>query len=354
MIKTCLKCNQQICQFSNQWRSQKYCSDRCRKSAFKKKKAAQRRVEQRRANMLQNYEHLYLVYQCRRAGTVQVLYGHDYDSFAKTMALVKNRPKLDVDLCHIFPVKGIGRTGLFHHENLFYGGKYQNQKLGNRSFGVGRFIHNSLLLTEWAVGPNDSTNEVLVKIERYLGSIMVRYLQGLPVRKSPKAVLAQKIAHLDAKRDFEDLLRATYSDLQSMMHILTNQVQFRLPVKARHSKYMNYLDELSRFISYKDSNCKYLKVVRKLMFIGYVCLAKVRASNTFNAQLVPKYYDFILPCSSACLRVDELWSEFKDFMYDTAFFALQGKRVSLLYLVLTFYKYVDFKSIFADKALSRG
>jgi hypothetical protein len=295
--------------------------------------------------MLQNFEHLYLVYQCKRAGTVQILDGHDYDSFVKTMAVIKNKPPLDVSICHIYPVRGNGRIGLLHHENLFYGGRYQNCKLGNRSFGGGRSIHHSRLLQEWDVGVNDTVNEVLIKVERFLGPIIERYLENVSVRKSPKAALIGKIVELDPKRAVEDLMLAPCSQLLTIMQFLTRQTQFKVSRPKRASKYLNYIDELTRFISYQPAKCRYLRIIRRLMVIGYICLAKERSSSTHNAEIVSKYKQIVSRYHNACLKEEVDWSEFKDFMYDTAFFALQGKRGSIVSLILTFVGYIDVRSI---------
>jgi hypothetical protein len=106
MYKVYPICTSQIAKTSKQWKRQIYCSDKCRKVAHRKTSSKNKRIEQRRANMRQNEEVLLLVRQCKRAKTVQILKGHDAISLTTTMALVKNRPKLDVNLCHIAPVKG--------------------------------------------------------------------------------------------------------------------------------------------------------------------------------------------------------------------------------------------------------
>lgn len=136
--------------------------------------------------MRQNDEVLLLVRACRRAGTVQILTGHTLSSFLETMELVRNRPKGEVALCHIAPVKGKGSTGLFHCKNLFYGGKFQNRKFGKKYLGGGLSISHGKLKSKWAVDKDSPANDVLVLIEKFLGDIIPKYLEVAPVRKSKK------------------------------------------------------------------------------------------------------------------------------------------------------------------------
>ena len=140
MSKQCPACNTEVDKSSRQWTNKIYCSQECRKAAYRKKKSKFTRAQQRRSNMRQNEEVLRLVRECRRAGTVQVLTGHSLVSFIDTMRLVRERPKGDVRLCHIAPVKGKDSIGLFHCANLFYGGRYQNARFGNNYIAGGLSI----------------------------------------------------------------------------------------------------------------------------------------------------------------------------------------------------------------------
>jgi 2-polyprenyl-6-methoxyphenol hydroxylase-like FAD-dependent oxidoreductase len=92
MIKECCLCKSNIEKKSKQWVSQVYCSAKCRKVAHRKGKSSKNRIEQKRANLHQNDEVLYLIRQCKKAGTIQILDGHTLSSFIETMALIKNRP----------------------------------------------------------------------------------------------------------------------------------------------------------------------------------------------------------------------------------------------------------------------
>lgn len=340
MFKVCLRCGSQIWPGSSQFGRQKYCSDRCRKSSFKKSKSRKRRIDQRRANLPLNSEFIKLVNECLRAGTVQILYGHDSRSFALTMELIRNRPKFDVNLCHIYPVKGHGYTGLFHHQNLFYGGAYQNKVLGNTHFGAGLSISDSLLERKWKVWEGMPMREVLCKIENFLGESLNGYLAIMPVRKSPKVSLANRILEVSPECNFENLMSKSFRDLALLWKKKTKQSTFFVTAKRQSSKYACYLDELSRFISYGGIGSKYFQRVRRLLLVGYICLSKIEESHTFNEETASKYSSFLRPFSNFYLKHSESWSEFKDFLYEVAFYSLQGVTFNLVSLTLAFSSYV--------------
>lgn len=343
MHKICLFCSIQITRISKQSKLQKYCSDKCRVVAYKKQISKNKRIEQRRANMLQNEEVLLLVRLCRRAGTIQIVKGHDPVSLTITMAFVRNRPKFDVNLCHISPVKGNGCIGLFHYKNLFWGGSYQNKKFGNKSFGKGLSIQNDELLDAWRVSEKDSTNDILLKIELYLGDTIEEYLKLSSVRKSKKVQIANKICAIDQAECFEKLIQKSHTILLNKWNKLSNQKGFQIPERKRESKYINYIDELSRFISYKEEGWGQLKKIRELMIIGYVALSKVTESQTYNVSVDKKYSTLLENHRDAKLKSNTEWSELKDVMYDAAFLALQGGTISLKSLRRVMSKHIKSK-----------
>lgn len=144
MSKFCPVCNSEIANTSKQWRNKVYCSQKCRKVSHRKQESKSKRAMQRRANMSQNDEVLYLVRACQRAGTVQILTGHSIGSFLETMELVRNRPKGDVALCHVAPVKGKDSIGLFTAKTSFMVGSFKIGSLVSNILGVGyRLVRKS-------------------------------------------------------------------------------------------------------------------------------------------------------------------------------------------------------------------
>lgn len=292
--------------------------------------------------MLQNDEVLYLVRQCRRAGTVQILSGHDSKSFIETMALIRNRPKANMHLCHIAPVSGKNTVGLLHAKNLFWGGAYQNQRLGNKHLGKGLSINKNKLLEHWRVSKELPTNEILIKIEEYLGEIVTDYINESPIRKSKKAQVAQKIIQLKPEKTLENLMKLSYAKLLEKWLELNSAMPIR-PLSAKNeSKYIYYIDEITRFISYNSTNSSDLRKLRKALIFGYTALEKIGHSKTHNKDFKSKYGDLAKKYKNATLRNDEDWSEFKDLIYDTTFRTLQGARLDIKKIYKEIKGYITF------------
>lgn len=341
MLKLCPICNSDIQKTSRQWSNKIYCSQKCRKISHRKQKSNNKRALQRRANMRQNDEVLRLVRECKRAGTVQILTGHTIDSFLETMELVRNRPKGKVALCHIHPVKGKGCTGLFHCRNLFYGGKYQNSQFGKKYLGGGLSISNKKLKSKWAIEKDTPANDVLMLVEEFLGDIIPQYLELAPVRKSKRYQLVEKIMELEPAADPEHLMSYGYKKLQACLDMLCHSKSTSIQ-DSIESKYIAYMDELTRFIGYGGERVKMLDQLRRLLVITYMALERQSESHTFNKYFYVKYEPLIEPkYSQARLRVPEKWSHFKDLVYNTVFSVLQGasldtkvfKKELLSYLV---------------------
>lgn len=326
MIKTCLNCEITISKTSKQWANQKYCSTKCRKHSHRRSLSIARRSDKRRANLHQNDETLYLVRQCKRAGTVQILKDLNLTTFIEMMDLIRNRPYGAINLCHIAPVKGKNFIGLLHPKNLFYGGAYQNNKFGKRYVGGGRSISHDDLLSDWMVSETTSTNEVLILIEKFLDPIISLYISQRPVRKSRKVKICNQIAELDHTISLDDLMACSHTQLSKILSTLT-KIPAHIFRKSRESKYIAYMDSLSRFIRYGKRE-KSLTSIRKTLAIGYLALFEIKESHTYNREFFVRYGDLATKkYSSAKLKHPNQWPEFKDLMYNTAFRALQGEKI---------------------------
>ncbi|MBF8751289.1 hypothetical protein [Pseudomonas guariconensis] len=267
---------------------------------------------------------MYLVRACQRAGTVQILSGHTLDSFLDVMSLVRNRPKGAVNLCHIAPVKGKSSTGLFHCKNLFYGGAYQNKKFGRRYLGGGLSISHKNLKSKWRVEQDTPANDVLMLVEEFLGDIIPKYLEVAPVRKSKKYQLVEKIVELKPGVSGEGLMKLSYNalatELGDLCHVPVNSFS-----ATSESKYIAYMDGLSRFIEYGDKRKAMLCKLRKAMVVSYMALERVKCSGTVNKYFYVKYEPLMdSKYAYAIMKDPREWSAFKDFIYDAAFFVLQG------------------------------
>lgn len=324
MIKICLTCYEDIPKLSKQWSNQKYCSTRCRKVAFSRKKTRHTRIEQRKANLLQNDEALYIIGQCRRAQTVQILTGHTLKSFTRTMNFIKNREKGSVERCHIAPVNGASSVGLLHHKNLFYGGIHQNRLFGSNYYSGGLSIDRNKLKKEWRVNSQMSNNDILIMIEKFLGGIVESYIEINSVLKSKKMRIIEKILVADPKECKATLVTKSCKSLNNLFYRLSRGNSF-LKHHGVESKYLAYLNEITRFRSYGGKRKPLFSKLRRIMIIGYMALERVAASETYNKYFYVEYEHLINPkYGQAMLKESGEWMVFKDLIYNAAFKVLQG------------------------------
>lgn len=354
MKKLCPACKAVIQQGSRQWANKIYCSKKCRASEHRKKKSQTTRVQQRRANMRQNEEVLRLVRECKRAGTVQILAGHNLESFIETMKLVRERPKGDVRLCHIAPVKGEGFIGRFHYKNLFYGGTYQNNQFGKKYIAGGLLISHKDLKKKWLVNKATPANEVLLKIEAFLGDIIPKYLEVTPVRKSKKYQVIEKIIEIEGDGNPECMMALSYPHLLKRLDKLRKR-----PTCANHypeeSKFLAYMDGLTRFISYGGERAKMLRKLQKAMVVAYMALERVKESRTYNKYFYVKYEPLIKKKYAYAKLIDPAsWSSFKDFVYETVFSVLQGASPDLTKFRKKMVSYLEFPQSLSELLARSG
>lgn len=329
MTKPCKECKTPILEKSKQWKNKKYCSTNCRKIASRKKLSTEARINKGKSLLVQVPRITYLTKECRRAETVQILSNHNLESFTITMDLIKNKPKGDIEICHIAPAKGKNSIGLLHYENLFYGGSYQNRNFGNNYLSGGLKIKHSHLVEKWAVDDDMDNNTILKKVELFLGDIVKSYIEINHLRKSKKRRPIEEILKIDPERDTAFLFSQNKKYLDNLLLELSQKRIFESS-SGNESKYIIYVDELTRFISYGGKRARKLRKLRTLMIAGYVALEKVKTSKTYNAMFYERYGSLIKPkYTHATLKKPGKWSEFKDFIYEAAFRALQGGPVDI-------------------------
>jgi hypothetical protein len=324
----CLNCNNPILKISKQWKNQLFCSTRCRKESFRRKKSTAASIKKREANLLLNDEMAYLIRQCRYAGTVQILSGQDFNSFVATMKLIRERPVGHVHLCHIAPVKNRDFIGLLHYRNLFYGGDYQNKLFGNSYLGDGLYILKSMLEKRWCISADESNQDVMTKIRAFLGGIFERYIRECSVRKSKKLQIINKILRYSNFFHVDELMGMSRTQLSGALSKIIRQPVFT-PNKHTESKFITYLDGLTRFIEDNHKRAKIFKKLRSIIAIAYLALERVEASDTFNKDFYVKYHHLIkVKHREAMLKHPNLWSHFKDLLYETAFKTLSGRKLN--------------------------
>lgn len=329
MKKKCEGCREPIFNSSKQFKNKKYCSTNCRKIASRKKLSTEARIKKGKSLLVQVPHIEYLIKECRRAGTVQILSNHNLESFTTTMDFIRNRPKGDIEICHIAPAKGKNSIGLLHYKNLFYGGSYQNRSFGNNYLSGGLKIKRSHLFEKWAVYEEMNNNTILKKVELFLGDFVASYIDIEDLRKSKKRRPIEEILKIDPERDMTALRWQKKEYLDNLLLELSQKRIFESSPSSE-SKYIIYVDELTRFISYNGERAQTLRKLRTLMIAGYVALKKVKKSKTYNAMFYECYGSLIKPkYMHASLKKPKSWSKFKDFIYEAAFMALQGGYIDI-------------------------
>ena len=132
-----------------------YCSDTCRKLAGKAKQRAAQDADFPNLSFGS-----YLISECQRAGTVQVLQGVDLLQLYELWCLYNRVNGFNVDeelshgryeLSHICPAVGAaGFVGLLHPDNLVVApGDYNRKRASRWKAGTGRFLRVSERRPEW-------------------------------------------------------------------------------------------------------------------------------------------------------------------------------------------------------------
>ena len=125
------------------------------------------------------------------------------------------------------------------------------------------------------------------------------------------------------------MMELSHKQLADKWRELSNTITFQIDF-SKESKYLAYMDSLTRFISYGGERASLLKKLRKVMVIGYMALERVKRSNTHNEYFYVYYEPLInIKYGQAMMKTSDDWSTFKDFIYDTAFKVLQGGNIDI-------------------------
>ena len=185
--KQCLHCNNV---FIPKRTDAKYCSNVCKDSHNNnlKQKNAEAKRKDKEINALSKYNTkfnqstfaAYLIHECRRAGTAQILESHTSESLKLLRDLCAKRTQVNGSdhnqycLSHIFPVSNYssGRIGLLHPENLVLCDSAFNRARRNNlptDLNAGLSIKITDLKSNFNVTVDTSKSDVLKKIKAVLG-----------------------------------------------------------------------------------------------------------------------------------------------------------------------------------------
>lgn len=221
-----IKCSHCVRLFQPIRMGHRFCSDTCRKLQFKVKKRAEstkrsnKRLGEKLIKLSGSAFGRYLVREIRRAGTVQILNGHTFDSLNELASLRRKCTASSgyehgealgtYELSHIYPAGGsrAKNVGLLHPANLVITPKEFNRKHSTKlpSCGYqGRFINRNNLDVKWQVKDGDESIEVLKLARKFIGDDFDKWLKGHLVTYTQKQALVKllKVAGLPA-----DMLKA--------------------------------------------------------------------------------------------------------------------------------------------------
>jgi hypothetical protein len=210
--KVCKHCGYH---FETRHKSKQYCTDKCQNDAkcaryYKSKKITQvKRFKTKREKLLATGFGRWLLKECQRAQTVQVLQGHTVESLCDLFELFKRRSKASgyengkptgaFELSHIWPVKSKqDKMGLLHPHNLVLAPARLNRSHGSKTpsegfEGIGRYIPTSALLSRYSVSKGDSLAQVERQVFQLLGATWQQFVATLVIQQGQQVQLRKRL-----------------------------------------------------------------------------------------------------------------------------------------------------------------
>ncbi len=284
-----------------------YCSDTCRKLAFKAKNRAKTQAKRNKklSVKLQKLAYsafgIYLIKELRRAKTVEILKGHTSETLT---ALVQLRRRCTAiggyddgnsqgyyELSHIYPVSGKDRVGLLNLANLAITSKIFNRKHGTKlpiEGYMGSSIPRTSLLKEWKVADSLKALDVLKLARKYLGEEFDNWLKKHLISQTQKDAILKKLK--EAGYDIEVLKTL---DLKQLKQLATeDEISYFSMDKNPEEEWLVARDELER-LRLDNSIYRHLDLYHKayFSFTDYTTFAEHSDTEVkFKNHLVQQAY----------------------------------------------------------------
>lgn len=346
--KFCEHCRGLIKRGSPQYHKKRFCKTSCRQMAHRKKKGISPRQVKRLKNLSVNNEWIYISQQCKRAGSVQIMSEHTVDSLKQLIWIIRNKPKSrmdrNIDICHVYPVKGTERMGLLHPLNLVYGDSNQNKRNGNKTFGdAGYSIDRLDMKNKWRVTDRMKDKDILLLLEKFLGSVLTEYVRKYPVKISDRIKLIDKIIKLDkegryTRDNLSEMPSIGLYSINAELHGVTLTGFYFQPKKNR-SRVLMYLGDLFRVArdadGYWAKNCKFMY---RIFLAGAAALSK----TDYQPELLDIYKahnEEVKRYKNRVLRDVSEYTKFKAFLIFQASDCLLGNTIDKGMLKGTLNKY---------------
>ncbi|MBA6145798.1 MULTISPECIES: hypothetical protein [Pseudomonas] len=290
-------------------KSKRFCKDSCRKAKSRQaEKAAKRqsRLEVQKIRWSKSTVGKFVIEQCRRAGSVAVLWGNttaslvELDNFnnayQKCYGYNREERKSLFHRSHIQASAGAdGSTGALHHLNLFISQDVHNQKAGNKfvSADAGLRVPASKLIKRWEVSQGDTRQQITNKIHALLGDEFTNYVnQHYLIEMDTVHTLAQRIYNrqqkgtavkeLDQRYTLAQLEQESLETLEIMDAIQRgkNSVSSFRPERYTRATLCVYADELERMATVSLSerhrdNCRFMLALVRVLGI-YIAQAETQ------------------------------------------------------------------------------
>ena len=353
-VKACALC---ATEFTTSQIKAKYCTE-CRNKAKKGKQVDRRQklAERRILSLPQADEWLWVARECRRAGTVEILQAVNlkalftvYRARFKCYGYNPLTKQSKFHLCHISPVKDKSSIGLLNHLNLFIGNSLPNQVHGNKGHeGKGLSIPINQLKRKWFVEEKTSDRNILDKISKYLGSVLVEYAKENPVRKSQRFSLARWVYQNDPENimPLQQLERLSMQELRTIRAKIEDREVYLMDFSAKRSVIVA-LEECQR-LSVQLPECQHQSDVTFIVPVLQVTVAWLSRLPEQQGlhDILEKPYGVVW--SPLKLREGMDGSVLRDFISFQAFGALQGKPVDRKMVLNTLRKYLVVTSLSPD------
>lgn len=287
-----------------------FCSDTCRKLAFKAKNRVKtqakrnKKLQEKLKKLANSAFGLYLIKELRRAKTVEILQGHDSESLD---ALVSLRRRCTAsagyedgesmgfyELSHIYPVSGKNRLGLLHTTNLAITPATFNRKHGTKlpvEGYLGSSIPREELSKQWKIADSLNNLDILKLARKYIGEEFDLWLKKHLINQTqkdaiikklkeagfdPKLLKIMRLMELKAIADEEKIPYFTMSkDPEEEWWLARNEME-RLKLDNSVSNHLNlYYDAYSSFddfLTFKDSPEKELQLKIHLVQQAFLCI----------------------------------------------------------------------------------
>jgi hypothetical protein len=250
----------------------------------------------------------------------------------------------NIDICHVYPVKGTERMGLLHPLNLVYGDSNQNKRNGNKHFrGAGYSIDRLDMKNKWRVTNRMTDKDILLLLEKFLGSVLTEYVKKYPVKISDRIKLIDKIIKLDkegkyTRDNLSEMPSIGLCSINAELHGVTLTGFYFRPKKNR-SRVLVYLEDLCRVArdadGYRAKNCKFMY---RIFLAGAVALSK----TAYQLELLDIYKtheEEVKRHKNILLRDVSEYTKFKAFLIFQASDCLLGNKIDRGMLKGTLKKY---------------